>query len=88
MEMRAHERGFQMRWQNTAWELMQSVRCVRDKQDKGRGPVFVRERASVYEKRNALSRTKSNLITEMNNTHTHLSADALAHPERHLGQGI
>jgi glycosyltransferase involved in cell wall biosynthesis len=85
MEMRAHERGFQMRWQNTAWELMQSIRFVRDKQDQGRGFVFTRERASVYEKRNALSRTKSNLIVEMNNTHTHMSTDALAHPERHLG---
>jgi len=87
MEMRAHERGFQMRWQNTAWELMQSIRFVRDRQDQASGPVFTRERASVYEKRNALSREKSHLIREMNNTHTHMSTDALAHPERHLPNG-
>lgn len=84
MEMRAHERGFQMRWQNTAWELMQSIRFVRDKQDQARGLVFTRARASVYQKRNALTRTKANLISEMNTPHAHMSNDKLAHPERHL----
>lgn len=85
MEMRALERGFQMRWQNAAWELMQSIRFVRDRQEQDPGLTFSRERASIYEKRNALSQAKSNLIAEMNTPHTRMSNDALAHPERHLG---
>ena len=87
MEMRAHERGFQMRWHNTAWELMQSIQFISEKRGQGRHTAFTRERASIYEKRNALSREKAHLIMEMNTPHTRLSPDALAHPERHLGHG-
>ncbi len=54
METRAHERGYQMRWHNSAWELIQYIQFVKEKQEivTGRGMEFAREKPSIYEKRN------------------------------------
>lgn len=55
MEKRAHERGHQMRWDNTAWQLLQYVEFIREKREivSGRGIEFTREKPSIFEKRNA-----------------------------------
>jgi hypothetical protein len=52
MEKRAHERGYQMRWHNSAWELLQYVQFVREKQEivTGRGIEFAREKQSILKK--------------------------------------
>jgi glycosyltransferase involved in cell wall biosynthesis len=52
METRAHERGYQMRWHNSAWELLQYVQFLREKQEivTGRGVEFAREKPSIFEK--------------------------------------
>jgi len=48
MERQAHQRGYQMRWNNSAWALLQYIDFVREEKEivTGRGPKFVRERAS------------------------------------------
>ena len=53
METRAHERGYQMRWHNSAWELLQYIQFVREKQEivTGRGIEFAREKPSIFEKK-------------------------------------
>jgi len=54
MERRAHERGYQMRWHNSAWELLQYIQFIKEKQEivTGRGEEFEREKPSIFEKRN------------------------------------
>jgi len=51
MERQAHQRGYQMRWQNMAWALLQHVEYLQDRQCHrfGRGPVFKREKHSIYQ---------------------------------------
>jgi glycosyltransferase involved in cell wall biosynthesis len=46
MEKRAHQRGHQMRWDNTAWQLLQHVEFLHEKREivTGRGIEFVREK--------------------------------------------
>ncbi len=53
METRAHERGYQMRWHNSAWELLQYIQFVKEKQEivTGRGMEFTREKPSIFEKK-------------------------------------
>jgi glycosyltransferase involved in cell wall biosynthesis len=48
MERQAHQRGYQMRWNNSAWALLQYIDFVREEKEivTGRGPKFVREKAS------------------------------------------
>jgi len=55
MEKRAHRRGYQMRWDNTAWAMLQYIQFVKEEQDivTGRGIEFTRGKPSVFEKRNA-----------------------------------
>jgi glycosyltransferase involved in cell wall biosynthesis len=55
MEEHAHTRGHQMRWDNTAWQLLQYIEFIREKREivTGRGMEFTREKPSMYEKRNA-----------------------------------
>jgi len=55
MEKRAHERGYQMSWHNSAWELLQYIQFIIEKREivSGRGVEFVREKASIFQKRNA-----------------------------------
>jgi len=52
MEKQAHQRGYQMRWQNTAWALLQHTEFVREEKEivTGRGIKFKREKTSKYQK--------------------------------------
>jgi glycosyltransferase involved in cell wall biosynthesis len=51
MEKQAHQRGYQMSWNNTAWALLQYIDFLREEQEivTGRGITFSRERPSKYE---------------------------------------
>jgi glycosyltransferase involved in cell wall biosynthesis len=55
MEKQAHERGYQMRWNNTAWALLQHAEFLREEKEivTGRGVKFTRERQSLFENRRA-----------------------------------
>jgi polysaccharide biosynthesis protein PslF len=48
MERQAHQRGYQMRWENSAWALLQYVDFLREQKEvvTGRGVKFVREKPS------------------------------------------
>jgi glycosyltransferase involved in cell wall biosynthesis len=52
MEKQAHQRGYQMRWQNTAWALLQHMEFVQQEKAivTGRGVKFKREKKSKYQK--------------------------------------
>ena len=52
MEKQAHQRGYQMRWQNTAWALLQHIDFIREEKGiiTGRGVKFKREKISKYKK--------------------------------------
>lgn len=54
METRTHRRGYQMRWDNTAWAILQYVQFVAEQKDiiTGRGIEYVRKKESNYEKLN------------------------------------
>lgn len=54
MEKRVHRRGYQMKWDNTAWAIIQYAQFVKEQSDivTGRGIEFVREKESKYEKIN------------------------------------
>lgn len=61
MEKQAHQRGYQMRWQNSAWTLLQHIEFIREHKEivTGRGVIFKREKESVFrQKRRALNREK------------------------------
>ncbi|MBW7988461.1 MAG: hypothetical protein FVQ84_00335 [Planctomycetes bacterium] len=51
MEKQAHQRGYQMRWSNSAWALLQYIEFVREQREivTGRGVKFTREKPSVLE---------------------------------------
>ncbi len=51
MEKDAHQRGYQMRWNNSAWALLQYVYFVREAKEivTGRGVKFTREKSSPLE---------------------------------------
>jgi glycosyltransferase involved in cell wall biosynthesis len=51
MERQAHQRGYQMSWNNTAWALLQYIDFLREEHEirTGRGITFVREKPSQYE---------------------------------------
>ncbi|MCE5185795.1 MAG: hypothetical protein LLF76_06685 [Planctomycetaceae bacterium] len=48
MEKQAHQRGYQMRWANSAWALLQYLDFVSQEKDipQGRGVTFLRKKAS------------------------------------------
>jgi glycosyltransferase involved in cell wall biosynthesis len=50
MERQAHQRGYQMRWDNSAWALLQYIEFVRelDQIVTGRGIKFKREKPSIF----------------------------------------
>lgn len=52
MEKQAHQRGYQMSWQNTAWALLQHIDFLteEDRIHTGRGLTFKREKPSVYQR--------------------------------------
>jgi hypothetical protein len=51
MEKQAHQRGYQMRWNNSAWALLQYIDFARELKEivTGRGVKFTRERPSALE---------------------------------------
>ncbi|MBL7188213.1 MAG: hypothetical protein ISS70_17965 [Phycisphaerae bacterium] len=51
MEKQAHQRGYQMRWNNSAWALLQYVDFVRELKEivTGRGVKFTRDKSSTLE---------------------------------------
>ena len=51
MEKQAHQRGYQMRWNNSAWALLQYIDFVSEQKEivTGRGVKFTREKPSVLE---------------------------------------
>jgi len=51
MEKEAHQRGFQMQWNNSAWALLQHIKFIREEKDlvTGRAEIFAREKTSVYQ---------------------------------------
>jgi glycosyltransferase involved in cell wall biosynthesis len=53
MERQAHQRGYQMQWQNTAWALLQHIEFVREEKEiiSGRGITFKREKPSVFQQK-------------------------------------
>jgi glycosyltransferase involved in cell wall biosynthesis len=55
MERQAHQRGYQMRWNNTAWGLLQHIEFLREEKEivTGRGIRFTREKPSPLQKKHA-----------------------------------
>ena len=49
MERQAHQRGYQMKWDNSAWALLQYIDFVREQKGivTGRGVNFIREKPST-----------------------------------------
>lgn len=52
MEKQAHQRGYQMRWANSAWALIQYLEFVNEEKQiaTGRGIRFLREKPSPYQR--------------------------------------
>jgi len=50
MEREAHQRGYQMQWNNSAWALLQRIRFIRQEEElrTGRARIFTREKPSPY----------------------------------------
>jgi glycosyltransferase involved in cell wall biosynthesis len=50
IEKQAHQRGYQMRWQNSAWAILQHTEFLQEQKRvlTGRGVRFTRERPSVF----------------------------------------
>ena len=65
MEKQAHQRGYQMRWDNTAWGLLQYLDFVNDQKGivTGRGIKFAREKPSVLDVKLGKSRPQSAKVT-------------------------
>jgi len=57
MEEQAHQRGYQMRWNNTAWALLQYIEFVREQKEivTGRGITFTRGKTSIFQKKKQLA---------------------------------
>jgi len=53
MEKQAHQRGYQMRWNNSAWALLQHIEFVREEKEivTGRGIKFSREKPCIFQQR-------------------------------------
>ncbi len=52
MEKQAHQRGYQMRWDNSAWALLQYIDFVGEEKEivTGRGVKFTREKPSILQR--------------------------------------
>jgi len=57
MEKQAHQRGYQMRWDNSAWAILQYIDFVREEKEivTGRGIKFTREKPSIFQKRKQIT---------------------------------
>ncbi|MFC1653037.1 hypothetical protein ACFL3F_04890 [Planctomycetota bacterium] len=51
MEKQAHRRGFQMKWHNTAWTLLQHIEFVNEEKEMipDRDMIFKREKPSIFQ---------------------------------------
>jgi glycosyltransferase involved in cell wall biosynthesis len=51
MEKQAHQRGYQMRWSNSAWALLQYIEFIREQKEirTGRGIKFTRRKPSILQ---------------------------------------
>jgi glycosyltransferase involved in cell wall biosynthesis len=51
MEKEAHQRGFQMQWNNSVWALLQHIKFIREEKElvTGRAEKFTRGKASIYQ---------------------------------------
>ncbi len=60
MERQAHQRGYQMSWNNSAWALLQHVDFISEEKEivTGRGLDFVRENASVLQRHRTIKQPK------------------------------
>jgi len=58
IERQAHQRGYQMRWDNSAWALLQYIEFVREQNQivTGRGIKFIREKPSIFQRKQAPTR--------------------------------
>ena len=56
MEKQAHQRGYQMRWYNSAWALLQHIEFINEEKElkTGRGITFHRDKISVFQKKKYL----------------------------------
>jgi glycosyltransferase involved in cell wall biosynthesis len=61
MERQAHQRGYQMRWYNSAWALVQHVEFVEEQKKTvtGRGARFTRNKPSIFQKSKHLANGKA-----------------------------
>jgi hypothetical protein len=50
MEREAHQRGFQMQWNNSAWALLQHIKFIGEEGElvTGRAEIFTRGETSIY----------------------------------------
>jgi glycosyltransferase involved in cell wall biosynthesis len=57
MEKQAHQRGYQMKWYNSTWALLQHIDFIREQRElkTGRGITFQREKTSIFQKKKHLS---------------------------------
>ena len=53
MERQAHQRGYQMKWYNSAWALLYHIDFIREQKElkTGRGITFCRKKTSIFQKR-------------------------------------
>jgi hypothetical protein len=51
MEKEAHQRGYQMQWNNSAWVLLQHIKFIGEEKElvTGRAEKFTREKISIYQ---------------------------------------
>ncbi len=51
MEKEAHQRGFQMQWNNSAWALLQHIKFIKEEREllTGRAEKFTRGKTSIYQ---------------------------------------
>jgi glycosyltransferase involved in cell wall biosynthesis len=50
MEKEAHQRGFQMQWNNSAWALLQHIKFIKEEKElvTGRAEIFTRGKTPIY----------------------------------------
>jgi hypothetical protein len=75
MEKQAHQRGYQMRWDNSAWALLQYVDFVREIKEivTGRGVKFTRIKPSPLQLQKQRHPNEA-VISPADNSHTQVQA--------------
>jgi len=87
MEIEAHQRGFQMQWNNSAGALLQHIKFVREERElvTSRAEKFTREKTSIYQSNltdfyAATSSPKDVLVHTSSTLSTVLAQNSLASP--------